>query len=185
VPLLEKRLGDPDATIAVAAAAALGKIATPAAATALSNAFAAGKPARDAVAEACVVCGEQLLAAGDAAAALTLFEAVRRADVSEQRQVEATRAVILARGKEGIPLLVELLRSPSQRLFNMGLFTARQLAAGPDRDAALAYEVDLALLKSLSGTGETTLAAQRKPLVIDPTPMPTSAGDRPQAAAPT
>jgi hypothetical protein len=64
-------------------------------------------------------------------------------------------------------LLVELLRSPSQRLFNMGLFTARQLAAGPDRDAALAYEVDLALLKSLSGTGETTLAAQRKPLVID------------------
>ena len=166
-PLLEKRLGDPDATIAVAAAAALGKIGTPAAATALSKAFDAGKPARDAVAEACVVCGEQLLAAGDAPAAVKLFDAVRRADVSEQRQAEATRAVILARGKEGIPLLVELLRSPSQRLFNMGLFTARQLATGPDRDAALAYEVDLALLKSLSGTGETTLAAQRKPLMID------------------
>ena len=167
VPLLEKRLGDPDATIAVAAAAALGKIGTPAAATALSKAFDAGKPARDAMAEACVVCGEQLLAAGDAPAAVKLFDAVRRADVSEQRQAEATRAVILARGKDGISLLVELLRSPSQRLFNMGLFTARQLAAGPDRDAALAYEVDLALLKSLSGTGETTLAAQRKPLVID------------------
>ena len=28
-------------------------------------------------------------------------------------------------------------------------------------------------------------APTRKPLVIDPTPMPTSAGDRPQAAAPT
>jgi len=167
VPLLEKRLGDPDATIAVAAAAALGKIGTPAAATALSKAFDAGKPARDAVAEACVVCGEQLLAAGDSPAAVKLFDAVRRADVSEQRQAEATRAVILARGKDGIPLLVELLRSPSQRLFNMGLFTARQLAAGPDRDAALAYEVDVALLKSLAGTGEATLAAQRKPLVID------------------
>ena len=167
VPLLEKRLGDPDAAVAVAAAAALGRIGTPAAADALSKAFAAGKPARDAVAEACVVCGEQLLAAGDASSALKLFDAVRRADVSEQRQAEATRAAILARGEEGIPLLVELLRSPSQRLFNMGLFTARQLAAGPDRNAALAYEVDLALLKSLAGSGETTLAAQRKPLVID------------------
>jgi len=167
VPLLEKRLGDPDATVAVAAAAALGTIGTPAAADALSKAFAAGKPARDAVAEACVVCGEQLLAAGDATSALKLFDAVRQADVSEQRRAEATRAAILARGEEGIPLLVELLRAPSQRLFNMGLFTARQLAAGPDRDAAIAYEVDLALLKSLAGSGDSMLAAQRKPLVID------------------
>jgi hypothetical protein len=119
------------------------------------------------VAEACVVCGEQLLAAGDATSALKLFDAVRQADVSEQRRAEATRAAILARGEEGIPLLVELLRAPSQRLFNMGLFTARQLAAGPDRDAAIAYEVDLALLKSLAGSGDSMLAAQRKPLVID------------------
>ena len=167
VPLLEKRLGDPDATVVVAAAAALGTIGTPAAADALSKAFAAGEPARDAVAEACVVCGEQLLAAGDETSALKLFDAVRQADVSEQRRAEATRAAILARGEEGIPLLVELLRAPSQRLFNMGLFTARQLAAGPDRDAAIAYEVDLALLKSLAGSGDSMLAAQRKPLVID------------------
>jgi HEAT repeat protein len=167
VSLLTKRLSDDDPNVAAAAAAALGKIGTPDAAAALSKALAAGKPDRDAVAEACVVCGERLQVAGDVTGAVALFDAVRRADVSEQRQAEATRAVILARGKDGIPLLVELLRSPSRRLFNMGLFTARELAAGPDRDAALAYEVDLALLKALSGAGDTTLASQRKPLLID------------------
>ncbi len=166
VPLLGARLDD-DPNVAAATAAALGKIGTADAAAALSRALAAGKPDRDAVAEACVVCGERLLAAGDATGAVALFDAVRQADVSEQRQAEATRAAILARGKDGIALLVDLLRSPSRRLFNMGLFTARELATGPDRDAALAYEVDIALLKALSGAGGTTLAPQRKPLVID------------------
>ena len=166
VPLLGARLDD-DPNVAAAAAAALGRIGTADSAAAVSRALAAGKPDRDAVAEACVVCGERLLAAGDATGAVALFDAVRQADVSEQRQAEATRAAILARGKDGIALLVDLLRSPSQRLFNMGLFTARELATGPDRDAALAYEVDLALLKALSGAGGTTLAPHRKPLVID------------------
>ena len=167
VPLLTTRLGDGDPNVAAAAAAALGKIGTANAAAALSRALAAGKPERDAVAEACVVCGERLQAAGDATGAVALFDAVRQADVSEQRQAEATRAAILARGRDGIPLLVDLLRSPSQRLFNMGLFTARELATGPDRDAALAYEVDLALLKALSGAGNTTVSPRRKPLLID------------------
>ena len=71
--------------IAVAAAAALGKIGTPAAATALLKALDAGKAARDAVAAACVVCGEQLLAAGDAPSAGKLFDAVLWASVLEER----------------------------------------------------------------------------------------------------
>jgi len=105
------------------------------------------------------------LAAGDAPAASGLFEAVRAANVSEQRRAEAWRAAILARGSAGVPLLVELLQSPSRRLFNMGLFTSREFAAGADRDAALAYEVDLALLKAVSGTG--ALRGDRAALVID------------------
>jgi len=165
VPLLITRLGDGDPNVAGAAAAALGTIGTADAAAGLADSLAAGKPDRDTVAEACVVCGERLMAAGNAAEAVRLFDAVRAADVSEQRRAEAWRAAILARGREGVPLLVELLQTPSQRLFNMGLFTSREFAAGPARDAALAYEVDLALVKAASGSGP--LPADRAALVID------------------
>ncbi|MFM7244248.1 MAG: HEAT repeat domain-containing protein [Planctomycetaceae bacterium] len=165
VPLLVARLGDGDPNVAGAAAAALGTIGTADAAAALSQALAAGTPDRDTVAAACVVCGERLVAAGNAAAATVLFDAVRTADVSEQRRAEAWRAAILARGREGVPLLVDLLRAPSQRLFNMGLFTSREFAAGTHRDAALAYEVDLALVKAAGGSGP--LPADRAALVID------------------
>lgn len=165
VPLLVTRLGDGDPNVAAAAAAALGTIGSTEAATALAAALVAGTPDRDTVAEACVVCGERRIEAGDTAAAVKLFEIVRTAAVSEQRRAEAWRAAILARGREGVPLLVELLQSPSQRLFNMGLFTSREFAAGADRDAALAYEVDLALLKAVGSSGP--IRGDRAALVID------------------
>ena len=167
VPLLSTRLGDADAAVAAAAAAALGTIGTAAAATPLSKALAAGIPDRDLVAEACVVCGERLRAAGDAATAVALFQAVRAAEVSEQRRAEATRAAILAQGRDGIPLLVDLLKSAPQRLFNMGLFTARELAVGPDRDPALASEVDRALLEAFTSSAASDAGRGRRPLLID------------------
>jgi hypothetical protein len=165
VPLLTGRLRDGDPNVAAASAAALAEIGTSEAAAALLPALAAGKPDREAVAKACVECGERRVAAGDAAGAVALFNAVRGADVSEQRRAEAARATILARGRAGVPLLVELFRAPSRRLFNMGLFTAREFAAGPDRDAALAAEVDLALLKTVGGS--EPLRGDRAALVID------------------
>ena len=167
VPLLSTRLGDADAAVAAAAAAALGTIGTAAAAAPLSKALAAGIPDRDLVAEACVVCGERLMAAGDAATAVALFQAVRAAEVSEQRRAEATRAAIVAQGRDGIPLLVDLLKSAPQRLFNMGLFTARELAVGPDRDPALASEVDRALLAAFTSSAASDAGRGRRPLLID------------------
>jgi hypothetical protein len=47
----------------------------------------------------------------------------------------------------------------------MGLFTSREFAAGADRDAALAYEVDLALLKAVGSSGP--IRGDRAALVID------------------
>lgn len=167
VPLLTTRLGDGDPNVAAAAAAALGTIGTAATAATLSKALAAEKPDREAVAEACVVCGEHLIAAGDAATAVALFQAVRAAEVSEQRRAEATRAAILAQGRDGIPLLADLLQSAPQRLFNMGLFTARELAVGPDRDPALAYEVDRALLEAFTSSAASDAGRGRRPLLID------------------
>ncbi len=149
VPLLESRLAASDGDVAAAAAGALGRIGTPAAAAALGKALAA--PAtRDAVAQACVVCAEKRLAAGDAAGAVALADAVRQADVSEQRRAEAFRAAILARGADGIPLMVELLRSPARRLSNMGLFVARELGSTGSRVEPLASAVDTALIAEIA-----------------------------------
>lgn len=167
MPLLVTWLDDGDPNVAAAAAAALGMIGTPDAAAVLAQSLAVGKPDRDVVAEACVVCGERLVVFGDATAATGLFDAVRTADVSEQRRAEAARGAILARGRDGLPLLVELLQSPAKRSFNMGLFTARELASGVDRDAALAYEVDLAILKSLAAPAAGDAPATRRGLLID------------------
>ena len=155
--LLVARLADQDAEVAAAAASALGKIGSPAAAAALFKGLAAAGPRLDDFAQAAVVCAERLHAAGSATEAAALYEAVRKASVSEQRLAEATRGLILARGKGGIPLLVETLRSPSRRLANIGLFTARELL-----DGERAGEVDTALAEEatrMAGSGSGAQAA--------------------------
>jgi HEAT repeat protein len=144
VALLATRLADKDAEVASAAAVALGRIGNAAAAEPLRKALA-GEPAaaRSAVAEGCVLCAEQFLADGNAAEAVKVYDEVRKAEVPRQRMLEATRGAILARGKEGIPLLVEQLRSNDKGLFQIALGTARELA-GNEVDQALAAELETA-----------------------------------------
>lgn len=140
VDLLAKLALDPqqDAAVAGAAAVALGKIGGVAAAAPLGKALASSSaPLRLAAAEGCVLCGEQLLAAGKNAEAIALFEAVRKADVAQRRRLEATRALILARGAGGVPLLLELLAADDRRSRDMGLGVARELP-GAEADTALA-----------------------------------------------
>ena len=155
VALLEARLADADAEVAAAAAAALARIGSPEAAGALKKAAASG---RDSMVEACADAAEQLRLAGDAAAAIAACDAVLglRDIASEQRRAQATRTAILAKGPAGLPLLVETLRSPSKRLFNMGLFVSRELDDAPQAGA-----VDLALVEEA-----TKLGGERAAVVI-------------------
>jgi len=168
VPLLQARLAGEDAVLAAAAAAALGRIATPEAGTALVGALTTGELAkndedlRDTVAHAAVVCAERLLEAGRADAAVALCTAVRGAKVSTQRMAEATRGAILARGTEGLPLLVELLSASEPRLARMGLFTARDLPRGADGAA-----VDRALAEALGKALEDPQAGRRVAALLD------------------
>lgn len=137
VELLAGKLGEGDADVASAAAAALGRIGGDAAAKVLEPRLAGGPDAvRSAVAEGCILCAEDFLAAGKAADAVRLYDAVRGAKVNPQRTVEATRGAILARGAAGVPLLVEQLRSPETACVNIGLRTARELP-GPEVARAL------------------------------------------------
>lgn len=144
VGLLSGRLEDKDAEVASAAAVALGRVGNAAAAERLAG-MLAGAPAavRSAIAEGCVLCAERFLADGKSPEAVKLYDQVRKADVLRPRMLEATRGAILARGEQGIPLLVEQLRSTDKGLFQIALGTAREFP-GRQVDKALASELDSA-----------------------------------------
>jgi HEAT repeat protein len=141
VDALSKRLQDSDAEVASAAAVALGRIGNDDATKSLRDALAAA-PAkvRSAIAEGCVLCAERLLFAGKSDAAAEIYDEVRNAEVPMQRIVEATRGAILARNQDGVPLLLETLRSPEKKLFQLALSTAREFP-GDQVDGALATEL--------------------------------------------
>jgi HEAT repeat protein len=144
VNLLAKRLQDKDGQVVAAAGVALGRIGNAEAETPLRAALAgASAGTRSAIAEGCILCAEHFLARDEATEAAKIYDEVRAADVPRQRMLEATRGAILARGKDGIPLLMEQLRSNDKELFQMGLATAREFP-GREVDQALAAEVEKA-----------------------------------------
>jgi HEAT repeat protein len=141
VPELAAKLADADADVASAAAVALGCIGGERAAQALEQALAQAPDAvRSAVAEGCIRCAGKFLDDGKTAEAAKLYDNVRQANVPKQRMLEATRGAILARKRDGLPLLLEQLRSPDKARFDIGLRTARELA-GPEVTLALADEM--------------------------------------------
>ena len=141
VDALAQRLGDADPEVASAAAIALGRIGDAAATKSLEQALATAPAAvRSAVAEGCLYCAERPLSGDNAAEAVRLYDLVRTAEVPKQRIVEATRGAIIARRAEGIPLLVEQLKSSDKSFFAIGLSTARELL-GSEVTAALVSEM--------------------------------------------
>jgi len=151
-PLILK-LDDADASVASAAAVALGHIGGEKAAKALTKSLANAPPAvRSAAAEGCILCAEHFLASNDTAKAVNLYDTVRKADVPDQRHLEAIRGAILARGSAGLPLLIEQLRSQDKKRLGIGLRTARELP-GRNVTEALAAELD-------------RLNADRRPLLL-------------------
>ncbi len=139
---LVQKLNDADADVASAAAVALGHIGGDRAAAALTQALAKAPAAvRSAVAEGAILCAEGYMAQGKAAEAVKLYDAVRGADLPDQRHLEAIRGAILARGSGGIGLLTEQLRSDDKDRVGIGLRTARELP-GRNVTEALVAEMD-------------------------------------------
>jgi len=97
VPDISAYLGNSDSQIAQAAAHSLGLIATPAAAKALSE-FAKKAPAamKLPVADASLICAEQLLADGEKAQAIALYTALKGADQPAHIKVAATKGMLTA-----------------------------------------------------------------------------------------
>jgi HEAT repeat protein len=150
---LVEKLKDSDPEVASSAAVALGRIGGEQAAQTLEKSLAeAPAVVRPAVAEGCILCAERSLAEGKAAAAVKLYDIIRRANLPKQKLLEATRGAILARGSAGIPLLVEQLESVDKAQVGIGLRTAREL---PGRDVTEALATEM-----------TRLSLDRRPLLL-------------------
>ena len=94
------------------------------------------------------------------------IDEVRAADLPQTRVLEATRGAILARGAEGVPLLVKELQSADKGHFALGLRVARELP-GPEATEAMAAELARAvpqrqslLILALADRGEASVVPQ-------------------------
>lgn len=140
--LLAKDLQSTEPDVQAAAAWALGRIGGVKVAKTLTHSLASAREsARTALADGCILCAEQFLAEGKAPAAVKLYDTVRKSRVAKQEVLEATRGAILARGDDGLPLLLEQLRSSDNARVGIGLRTARELP-GTSVTQALAAELN-------------------------------------------
>jgi HEAT repeat protein len=159
IELLAESLADTNKQVASAAAVALGRIGNDEATKSLRGSLTNTKGSvRSAVAEGCILCAERLTKDGKRAEAAALYEEVRKAEPPKQRQLEAMRGEILARGKSGLPLLMEQLRSSDDAFFRIGLMTARQL---PGRDVTDAIAAELAKSEPARAIGLLAVLADR------------------------
>jgi HEAT repeat protein len=93
-------VGDSDASIALAAATALGDIGTVESAKALQDANPASDAVKARVADARLTAGERLLAAGDKAGAMTVYKSLLTGSPAKSVKLAATRGLLLASGKK-------------------------------------------------------------------------------------
>lgn len=137
VPALIQKLGDSDPQVAGAAAAALGRIATPEAARALLQRLSVVPPElKPALCDACLTCGEQLHHKGQTDASTAVFDAVRTAEAPNHFRLAATLWAIRVRKAGGIQLAAEQLQSDDPGLFRVGLQAAHEIP-GPAMTQAL------------------------------------------------
>jgi len=142
VKALTKMLQNSDADVAQAAARALGKIGNSAAAKALQGALAkAPEGNKLAFYEGLFRCAEALAAKGQRDAAIFYYELLRRLPAPHQVRGGALRGAILTRGKAGLLLLREHLRSDDYILFSAAVQAALELP-GPEVTKALTAELN-------------------------------------------
>ncbi len=128
---LVRLLGDSDAEVAQAAARALGSIGTRRAARSLQRALpnvAAGNQL--AFCEGLFRCAEALAARGQRDQAVEIYDRLRSTKAPHQVRAGALRGAILARGKDGLALLRQHLRSDDYILFSAAVQTSQEMRGG-------------------------------------------------------
>ncbi|MDP6543935.1 MAG: DUF1080 domain-containing protein [Phycisphaerae bacterium] len=161
VGVLRKLVSDKDKDVAAATLGALGRIATDEATGAILQTLAKGPAAlRTPAADAALVAAKILLDAGKKDSAVSLYDAVGKAEVPVFVRTSSVYGAILARGAKGLPLLVKQLNSNDPALIAIALRAARELP-GPEVSLKLAAEMPKAspaiqamLIKTLTDRGD-------------------------------
>jgi HEAT repeat protein len=111
VPALGKLLSDPDTNSACAAAMGLGRIGAPQALDALQADWrdSASGAVHEAEIDGLLACANQLLTEGNHSAALKVFQRLYDNGKNEGTRQAAFCGVILASGKDGIPLMAQAI----------------------------------------------------------------------------
>lgn len=128
VGALGKLAGDPGSGVAKEALLALGRISNAETIRILRRALGTGSAAlRPDAAAACLIAAEFQLAEGNAQTAVSLYDAVRTADIAVSYRLGATRGAIVARKSEGVDLLLKLLKSEDREIRYVALLTIREI----------------------------------------------------------
>lgn len=138
---LVKFLADADADVAQASARSLGKIGSAEAAKAIQSALPATAAANKLpFYEGLLRCAESLATQGQRGEAIAIYDSLRA--VTEPHQVRAGgwRGAIVTRGKEGVALLAEALRSDDWIIVAAGARAALEMS-GPEATPALTAEL--------------------------------------------
>ena len=150
---LTRMLRNSDAQVAQAAARALGSIANNSAANSLLKALKDAPAANQLdVCEGLFRCAEALVAEGRRDVAIAIYDQLRKIDAAHQVRGGALRGAILTRGKDGVALLREHLRSDDYILFSAAVQAAQEMKGS---------DVTKALTAGLKG-----LAADNQILII-------------------
>ncbi len=128
IDAVARLLESDDRPIATAAARALGQIGIPRSADILQEALSKAAPElRPTVANACLICAQNLAKQGETGKAVALCDVVQNADLPEHITLAATYNAILTLGKDGLPRLAALLDSDEEARFRLALQAARRL----------------------------------------------------------
>jgi len=163
VAVLAKHLGSADVKLAVAAAQALGRIATPEAAAALGAVHPKTQgELRLVVGDAYLRCADRLLRAGKTAEALAMYKKMWKPD--EPARLAALRGMLAAAGPESVDIVIDVLRSDDPQAHQVAIgdvidFQPEMLLPLANRLDALPVNTQAKLLAALGTRREVGLMA--------------------------
>ena len=162
VGVIAALLRSDDEATAAAAARSLGRIGSPQAADELQKMLSEATAGSGiTLANACMVCIQQLAKQGRVKDAVTLYDAIEAADLPASIKSKATYNIILVQGDEGLPKLIELLEADDESNFRLALQAIRHLKidASPELQKlfhTVSPERQVLLLQSLEELGNKT-----------------------------
>ena len=163
VPALGELAAGSDAALARAAIAALGRIASPAAAKSLGALRAPGS-LKDEWADACLLCADGMLAGGGKAEAGAIYRKMFAKEMSKPVRIAALRGIVLAERQRAAKLLLGLLADADA---DLGRAAGKFVIEMPGKAATKAFASALAsmapagqalLIDALTARGDTAAA---------------------------